>query len=229
METSENLMEQSTKGQLIFYQDDFLAKDSLLPERERAQRMLVISGLKCLESLKRSNRKSLLAKTLLGSHQWTMAEHLKGYSLTWKAKAMRSKRMLFQLVPSRLGTGETGFGLLPTITATQRSRIHIAIELADKKQPLYKRRRKDGMERQFGIVDHITFYLIQGLIPTIGANENKGSSKKRYYGSKEYRGAKTSEYMRLMAEDQIYLHPSFAEAMMGYPKAWTELNPSEMQ
>ena len=63
-------------------------------------------------------------------------------------------------------------------------------------------------------------------IPTIGANEYKGSSRKRYKGSKHFRGAKTSEGLRTCETDPIYLNPLFAELMMGYPRMWTDLNVS---
>lgn len=60
-----------------------------------------------------------------------------------------------------------------------------------------------------------------GLLPTIGANEGKGSSSKRYVGSPHFRGAKMSEGLRTCLSDPIYTHPNFAEAVMGYPKDWT--------
>ena len=54
-------------------------------------------------------------------------------------------------------------------------------------------------------------------IPTIGANEYKGSGQARYRGSPEYRGAKASEGLRTSSADPIYLTPSFAEWMMNFP------------
>lgn len=62
-----------------------------------------------------------------------------------------------------------------------------------------------------------------GLLPTIGACEGKGSSKKRYKGSPHFRGAKMSEGLRTCQEDPIYTHPSFAEAAMGFPIGHTDL------
>ena len=57
-------------------------------------------------------------------------------------------------------------------------------------------------------------------LPTLGANETKGSSHKRFRGSPHFRGAKMSEALRICAEDPIYLHPSFARIAMGYPVEW---------
>ena len=64
-------------------------------------------------------------------------------------------------------------------------------------------------------------------VPTIGKNEYKGSSHKRYRGSLEYRGAKMSEGLRISANEPIYTHPNFAEEAMGWPITWTELQPLE--
>ena len=62
-------------------------------------------------------------------------------------------------------------------------------------------------------------------IPTIGANEYKGSGRARYRGSPEYRGAKASEGLRTSSADPIYLTPSFAEWMMNFPIGSSGLKP----
>jgi len=64
-------------------------------------------------------------------------------------------------------------------------------------------------------------------LPTIGANEYKGSAHSRFRGSQHFRGAKMVEGLRLTETDPIYLHPSFAELVMGFPTGWTDLEPSE--
>ena len=65
-------------------------------------------------------------------------------------------------------------------------------------------------------------------LPTTGANEGKGSSQKRYRNSPHFRGAKTSEALRICETDPIYLNPSFAELIMMWPVGWTDLKPLEM-
>ena len=65
-------------------------------------------------------------------------------------------------------------------------------------------------------------------LPTTGANEGKGSQKRRYIGSPEYRGAKMSEGLRTCEEDPIYLNPLFAESAMMWPLGWTDLKPLGM-
>lgn len=64
-------------------------------------------------------------------------------------------------------------------------------------------------------------------LPTIGANEGKGSSKKRFIGSPDFRGAKISEGLRNCETDPIYLNPLFAELVMMWPLGWTDLKPLE--
>lgn len=60
-------------------------------------------------------------------------------------------------------------------------------------------------------------------LPTLGKNEGKGSSRNRYLGSPHFRGSKASEGLRTCETDPIYLHPCFAELLMGFPIGWTDL------
>jgi len=64
-------------------------------------------------------------------------------------------------------------------------------------------------------------------LPTIGANEGKGSSKDRFLGSPDFRGAKMCEGLRTCETDPIYLNPLFAELTMMWPLGWTDLKPLE--
>jgi len=65
-------------------------------------------------------------------------------------------------------------------------------------------------------------------LPTIGKNEFKGTSRVRFYGSPEYRGAKMAEGVRTSKDDPIYLSPSFSEEAMMWPITWTALAPLGM-
>ena len=66
-----------------------------------------------------------------------------------------------------------------------------------------------------------------GLLPTLGRNEGKGASRKRYRNSPHFRGAKMAEALRTSIADPIYLNPCFAELAMGFPIGWTDLQHSE--
>ena len=65
-------------------------------------------------------------------------------------------------------------------------------------------------------------------VPTIVKNEFKGSSKKRFIGSPDFRGVKMSEGLRTCVSDPTILNPSFAELVMMFPLGWTDLRPLEM-
>jgi hypothetical protein len=106
--------------------------------------------------------------------------------------------------------------------------------------PTIKRKRAKGMHER-----RLNEYLIETLfLPTLTAtdargrtytydqmteNEYRGSSKAKFRGSKSFRGAKMSEGLRTCKDDPIYLNPSFAEVVMGFPIGWTELPASETQ
>ena len=75
--------------------------------------MTVTSGLKCLELYQSSGPLGSLVRTLLASSIW----HSTRCTLTWKASATPSRRLLFRLVPSTPRTGGTGARSWPTPTA----------------------------------------------------------------------------------------------------------------
>jgi hypothetical protein len=62
-------------------------------------------------------------------------------------------------------------------------------------------------------------------LPTITANETKGSSRKRFINSPDFRGAKMSEGLRISTSCPQYTHPDFAELTMGWIIGWTDLKP----
>lgn len=64
-------------------------------------------------------------------------------------------------------------------------------------------------------------------LPTIGKNEYRGTSKKRFRGSPHFRGAKMCEGLRTCSDDPTYLSPLFAEDAMGWPHMWSALAPLE--
>lgn len=117
---------------------------------------------------------------------------------------------LYQL--KRLGRCTSGkeFSLLPTPVSSDRFTCN------------FKRSQVKEGSRHSLRIHH-------ALLPTIGKNEYKGSSRKRYIGSKDFHGAKMSEGLRTCETDKIYLNPYFAEAVMGFPIGWTELDAVEMQ
>ena len=82
---------------------------------------------------------------------------------------------------------------------------------------------RNGIAYQLPTLAFPTLGIASGLLPTIGANESKGSQRRRYRTSMEYRGAKMSEGLRSGESDPIYTHPGFAEQAMGFENGWTDL------
>ncbi len=106
--------DQQPTSQLTLLPEDSLASLLVLPGSDEARKMTVGSGLKCLESLRRSDRSGLLRRTLLGSSTWGSTI----VYLTWRIAATVSNRILFQLVPSTPRTDgiESSLWLTPAAT-----------------------------------------------------------------------------------------------------------------
>jgi hypothetical protein len=65
-------------------------------------------------------------------------------------------------------------------------------------------------------------------LPTPVTSMWRGASKKRFFGSREYKGSFTMEWIRTSPDCAQYFHPDFAELLMDFPDKWTELKPLEM-
>ena len=209
-----------TKAILMSSVEGSPANPSVLLEEKKERKTTVTSGRKCLELYRKQSPIGLLVRTLLTSPIW----HSPARKLTWRAKATPCNHLLFQLVPSVRHTAETGYGLLPTPVTSDAS----AGSIIGKKDQFYM--TKSGLPRKIngrGTKGSIGLARLVLLLPTIAANEHKGTSRNRFVGSKHFRGAKMSEGLRTTSTDPIYLNPSFAEVMMGFPRGWTDLKPSE--
>lgn len=107
--------------QLTFFQAGSPVNRSPSPGSEEARRMTVTSGRKCLELSKSCGLLGLLEKTLLESSIWRSTRCY----LTWRPKATKQRRLLFQLAVSMPRTAETGSQLwLGTMTASQTGGNH---------------------------------------------------------------------------------------------------------
>ena len=65
-------------------------------------------------------------------------------------------------------------------------------------------------------------------LPTPVTSMFRGAAKKRFYGSQEYKGSFTTEWIRTSLDCAQYFHPDYAELIMDFPDKWTELKPLEM-
>ena len=109
-------MSKEKDTQQILLQEDFHANHSALQEKENQQQMIATSGMKCLESLEKSNQDGLLAKMLKALLISTKAWYSDRCLLTWKTKVSKANVLLFQLQASVRGINENESGFLPTPT-----------------------------------------------------------------------------------------------------------------
>ena len=135
--------------------------------------------------------------------QRCLIEGWERYSGAWPRSGMTRNGIAYRFRPLALPTDGTEFVFLPTPRANDAQ----------------KRGNFDINNLRNGFPAAVK----RLFLPTLGKNETKGASRKRFLGSDHFRGAKMSEGLRTCEEDPTYLHPSFAEAVMGFPIGWTEL------
>jgi len=104
--------EQNSKQMSLL--EDSHVNHSVLPENKKEQTTTAISGLKCLDSLKRSNQNSFLARMSRELLTSRTAWYSDRCSTTWKVKTSKSNVSLFQLQASVHGIKEKESGLLDT-------------------------------------------------------------------------------------------------------------------
>lgn len=139
----------------------------------------------------------------------SQVDGLAEFSETWPSAGMMQNGKTYRQQPWARLTLENGRGLLPT----------------PRKNDSQKRGNFNAEELRNGFPAAVK----RLFLPTIGKSDPKGASRKRFLGSDHFRGAKMSEGLRTCETDPTYLHPSFAEAVMGFPIGWTELEPVATQ
>ncbi len=102
-------------SQLPLFQEDFPASRSVLPGSAEAKKITVISGQRCLGLYKSSSPLGRFVRMLLVSSTWGSTMRF----LTWKVRAMKHSRFLFQLRAQVPRTSDTECLLLPTPTAQE--------------------------------------------------------------------------------------------------------------
>lgn len=244
-------MQHHIAAQLTFFPVDSHANRSALPENKKETKTHALYGRKCLESLKRFNRASLLAKMYLESSVWKMANPLSRYALHWKVKATKSNRMYCQLVPLERYTSDSEFSLWLTPTASDATKSNAKKEnLHVTKSGTVRLRNKKGGSSNVGLSNQVRF------IPTPRANGQEGYktrvARKSHNQALTYLESWVEFYPTPQASDtkagkpgmkmqkmlgncpQVRnsgngtLNPNWVEWLMGFPIGWSELEDSEM-
>jgi len=228
----------------LFSPEAFPASPFPVPGNEKARKMTVTSGLKCLESYQKQGPLGLLAKMLVGSSTWDSMNVF----LIWKLKATKCNHLLYQLAPKTPRTDGTGCGLLHT-PAQQEPGVTVERLQTKKGTPAKVGERaydkETGRLAQVGLVQQIA------MLPTPIAGDWKGQKRKDGTAgmlsgkialiptpaTRDYKGANGAKHMEKDRPhmDQLpnvvahgtnrglKLQPAFVEWMQGYPDGWTDL------
>ncbi len=209
---------------------------SVLPGSAEARMMTVTSGRRCLELYKSSSPLGRCVRMLLVTSTWGS----KMRYLTWKVRAMKHSRFLFQLAVSAPSTRDTEYLLLPT---------PVSEEGGYNKSPGENAKIRPGLQMM----------ARKNLWPTpnvCGNHNRKGASKTSGDGlstavkmfpspkSRDYRTGDKLESRRAreklsgnwhspdlndVAAPGGQLNPAWVEWLQGFPPGWTNLTSPESQ
>lgn len=189
--------------QLTLFPKDFLASLTVLPGSEKAKKMTVTSGQKCLGSSMKLDPLGLLVRTLLISSIWSSTERF----LTWKVSVTRGNRLLYRLVPSMPNTEENEPLSWPTPT--------VADTYTDK---LKSTQQKPGSMHSVNLSQAVQMY------PTPVTRDYRGARTPEKLKEKgRYPTNSLPDFVRSQGENG-QLNPEWVEWLMGFPIGWTELN-----
>ena len=180
------------------------------------------SGLRCIEPLANYNPATSSWRT---SQRCFLTEWVLFSDSFPKSGTMRSGKLYPRPPLVRVTRGKGSFWL-PTLVASDgfAGRILTAGVLSSafvtSTGSVRRQRTSKGDSFNLGLTRTLAIRL---MLPTVTGNESKGAGYKRFLGSPHFRGAKTSEALRICEGDPIYLNPLFAQKMMGFPEKWTHL------
>lgn len=157
---------------------------------------------------------------------------------TWLAQAFPASRSASQEDSEARTTSETcgqPLGMCfarydQTSRGLRMSQASLLQDIANESSETWPRwgLMRDGACFQLPPLELPTAANESSLLPTVGANEYRGTSHVRFVGSAEFRGAKMAEGLRHGPNDPAYLNPQFADWAMGWPMGWSALEPLGM-
>ena len=172
--------------------EDLPASRGVKPGSEEARRMTATSGRQCATLLRSSGPLGSLVKMCLGSSIWASSLSVP----IWKSSVTPRNRLLFQLALPEPGTGETGYGFLPTLMAQDAEQA-----------------------KKFARGNPMLTEEIRGFVPTLLAADAKGGRYKKPNG-----GPSLRTFAADLGDGP--LNPRWCEWFMGYPAGHTELKDS---
>ncbi len=216
-------------SQLTLLPADSLASLSVSPGSDEARQMTAGSGLKCLESLRRSDRSGLLRRMLLGSSTWGSTI----VYLTWRIAATLSNRILFQLVPSTPRTDgiESSLWATPSARADSRSegglasrgnhQVNLHLEVKMWPTPRASDGEKGGPNQKFGDGTP-SLAATAAMLPTPQAkDQDLPTMMMRKYSWRDRQAGKPEAQYNPNIGGQ--LNPAWVCSMMGFPPGWLDI------
>ena len=191
---------------------------SLFPELERGMenQTTAISGRKCLELYRMSNRDGSLLRMFVESLVSRTAWYSSRCALIWRTKDTPFRRLLFQLSPSTRTTDGTEFGLW----GTPNTMDHLPARSA--KDCSTEQKNREGRQRSGNLREQVVH---PRMWPTPNVDDsNHGEGGRR---SGEFRSL-TAEVKQARTENPVpgCLSPTWVEWLMGFPLGWTDLDVS---
>ncbi len=223
----------STQDKSISLQEVFRVSRSQWLATARAQVMTAGCSMRLSRRLRLYNREGCFLKTSPASSEIAPLSKFTNRSIKSDIDANPHYCLEVMIVETSTNDNECGF----TLTDATSSKVMLlpTPQTADAAQGAiigkndvfkktangtFRKVNQNGTNGSLRLTRTLVF-----TIPTIGANEGKGASRKRYIGSQHYKGAKTSEGLRTCYQDPMYLHPYFGEWMMNYPIGASSLKP----
>lgn len=228
-----------------FSQEGSHASRSLMLAKGGEKAITAICGQRCLRSFNSPNLPGSSLKTFTESLVLSKAWSSNRSALTWKKKATKFGRSLFQLVPSMPPTEGTGSGLLGTPNTMDHMNPKSEKSLWKEATQDRRNRSKPGNLRDQlsnqELWDSFPKRDYDQMLPTPDASDRRSMNSKQQglsnqiqmLPSPQARDWKGKSIKRDRVPDSIENHgnstgnklrlqPAFVEWMMGYPKGWTK-------
>ena len=222
-ETSEISREPDTEER-GFSPEAFLASHSVAPGSERARKMTVSSGLRCVESYGKHNPNGCWQRMFLASLVKTEAWFSSVCLLTWKMQATKRSRLLFRLAALALPIEEIGSGLLQSPKAAMPEEN--GAEMINGR--FY---RQTGSDFGPNLATQIALLKTPSAVETEGGIMEIRPGANAHYKLRDQIAMLTTPTGSVVADGMkspgLKLQPGFALWMMGYPEDWCDLKDGE--
>ena len=195
------------------------ASRSAPPGSEEALTMIVISGLKCLESSRSSAPLGCLEKMLLASSIWGSTKRY----LTWTVKATPQEHLYFRLLASARGMSaqeRLSWALMfppPLASDTGKDAKYLNVSLSE--NGVFRKINPNGTKWSLPLsaaVYYLTPMASDGYRSTLKPESiMKGKSNANL--------AAQMIHLEKPTESDASLNPDWVEWLMGFPRRWTDI------